>query len=84
MASYKPLAEHVYLDPVLEDAKSLHEVGREVGVSGRVLRSCARRGRSDAQGETHRLEICRLPSGMGTSKEAYLRFLRKINGIPVA
>jgi len=84
MASYKPMPEHVYMDPALEEAKSLYEVGKEVGVSGEVLRSCAKRGRRDAKGETHRLEICRLTSGMGTSKEAYLRFLRKINGIPAA
>lgn len=83
MGDFKPeVAEYAYLDPSIEPAKSLFEVGREVGVDGEILRSCAKRGRKDMGGTIHHLEVCRLPGGLGSSKEAYIRFLRKINRLP--
>jgi hypothetical protein len=73
---------HYNLDPTQENAKALSEIARSVGVSSKILRDCALKGRLDRNGQRHYLEVCRLPCGVGTSKEEYLRFLRKLNLIP--
>jgi len=69
------------LDPLSEKVRSLSDIARIVGISGKVLRDCARRGRRTPGGEWVRLEVCLLPGGLGTSEEACLRFLRRLNGV---
>lgn len=69
-----------YFDPTSDPHPlSLADAGRQLGVRGETLRSCARDGRRGRDGTTYYLEICRLPCGIGTSVAAYQRFLRQLN-----
>ena len=72
---------HFELDPSDSGVEALSDVARRVRVSVHVLRNCALIGRKDCRGQRQYLEVCRLPCGVGTSQEAYLRFLRRLNGI---
>lgn len=48
----------------------------------RTLRSCALRGRERVDnGHIVKLRVCRLPQGIGTTVEEYIRFLGLINGV---
>ena len=69
------------LDPLQEQVLSLSEMARLIGISSKSLRDCAKRGRRAPGGERIRLEVCLMPGGLGTSQEACLRFLRRLNGI---
>ena len=70
------------VDPVSEESFLLSEAKKYIPrVSQHQLRRWIIHGKVREDGAMIHLEKCLLPGGMGTSVEAYHRFLRNLNGL---
>lgn len=72
----------VYFDPGNEELFSLKQCEHVLGLTYKTMKRYACWGVPDINGKPVRLEVCRLPSGAtATSREAYRRFIRRINAV---
>jgi hypothetical protein len=70
--------QRLYFAPVGEQKFYLCDAPGVVQESAACLRDIIRRGRRSASGRRVLLEICVLPRGIGTTLEAYNRFLERL------
>jgi hypothetical protein len=54
---------------------------REIDCTYWTLRRYAKYGSRDVNGETVLLQVCKLPGGIGTTLEAYRRFISRLSGV---
>lgn len=67
------------IDPQAEKLISLRELGREIERGYNNVLELVKEGRHSIGGKVIKLEAIKTPSGYKTSREAYYRFVRKLN-----
>jgi hypothetical protein len=69
-----------FFTPGNEQPFTLSRGPKELGITYWSLWRYARYGRKGLDGAVVRLEVCLLPGGLGTTLEAYARFIARLNG----
>jgi hypothetical protein len=74
----------LWFDPGVEDVFTLKRGHKLIDRHYRTLRRYAIYGCRDVNGCMVQLEVCKLPGGVGTTVEAYRRFISRLNNVAAA
>lgn len=69
-----------FFDPGDEETFLLSQAPKSISLSYWSLRDYAHQGKLSIRGALVRLEVCQLPQGLGTTLQAYRRFIARLNG----